>query len=190
MSLGSEGTKTRVMDALKEGSVSLLHIAAHGTLQAANKHDVTLGELKLASGQSIYAVDVQSMQLDVMELVVLSGCETGAGERRNWRDGRAGNVSESEGVVGWYRAFLVAGARTVIASLWKVPDCSATMLMQRFYAGLLATDSTGCRRTVSKGTALREAMMWMREQPAFANPVHWAPFVLVGDAFSSLQLPF
>jgi CHAT domain-containing protein len=167
--------------------VALWHVATHGTLAAAAKHDLTLGELVLAHGESLYASEVQSMPLKAMELAVLSGCTTGAGVRRDFGAGKAGNVSESEGVVGWYRALLVAGARTVIASLWKVSDQSTNQFMTRFYANLLAADGNG-KRTMSKGAALREAMLWLRAQSGFKDPMHWAPFILVGDAFSPLQL--
>jgi CHAT domain-containing protein len=180
MRTGSAGTKRAAFEALSSGAVSVVHLATHGTLATADKYELTKGELKMAGGQSLYAAEVQAMPLERMDLAVLSGCETGTGKQQNWDLMEAGNVTESEGVVGWYRAFLVAGARTVVASLWKVEDNSTRLLMERFYANMLTK--------MPKGAALREAMLWLRQQKGYSDPAFWAPFILVGDAFSPLRL--
>jgi CHAT domain-containing protein len=107
---------------------------------------------------------VDSMRLDA-DLVTLSGCETGLG---------AGD--RGEGLVGLSRAFQIAGARTVAASLWSVSDRSTKELMTRFYRGLA--------RGLRKDDALRDAQRALiaREAgPAFARPWHWAAFELFGD---------
>ena len=75
----------------------------------------------------VTAADVLNMDLRNTELVVLSACETGVGE-----------VVTHEGVFGLHRAFLLAGARTLVTSLWKVPDRKTQELMSNFYENLLA----------------------------------------------------
>ncbi|MFN8572129.1 MAG: CHAT domain-containing tetratricopeptide repeat protein [Gemmatimonadaceae bacterium] len=104
--------------------------------------------------------DIVSMDLTATELVVLSACESGLGD-----------VVTGEGVMGLRRAFAVAGARTLVVTLWKVPDEQTQSLMAAFYNGL----------TSGKGRAesLREAQRQLRaEYPA---PYYWAAFICQGD---------
>src|SRR5262249_6458200 len=84
----------------------------------------------------VSAEDVTGLELLDAALVVLSACETGLGE-----------VRAGEGVFGLRRAFQLAGARTVVMSLWKVPDEATRELMAAFYRRLLAG--------VSRAEALR-----------------------------------
>jgi CHAT domain-containing protein len=94
------------------------------------------------------AAEVESLSLRKVELVVLSACETGLGK-----------TAGGEGLLGLQRAFQVAGARTVVASLWSVPDQATKMLMVRFYENLWT-------KKMSKLEALREAQLWMLEHGA------------------------
>ncbi|HSS49137.1 MAG TPA: CHAT domain-containing tetratricopeptide repeat protein [Thermoanaerobaculia bacterium] len=99
----------------------------------------------------------------VADLVVLSACETALG-----KDVRG------EGVVGLTRAFLHAGARRVLVSLWPVEDRATADLMRRFYAGLF-------RDGLTPAAALRQAQDDLRRQPNRQAPHYWAGFVLQGD---------
>jgi len=117
------------------------------------------------------ALDVCGLNLYGTELVTLSACDTGVGE-----------VRRGEGVFGLRRAFHQAGARSLVMSLWKVPDVETQLLMERFYHHLLAGQP--------KPDALREAQLSLihelREgilQPAygFAHPLFWAAFICQGD---------
>jgi CHAT domain-containing protein/tetratricopeptide (TPR) repeat protein len=119
------------------------------------------------------ALEVQALDLRQVELAVLSACETGLGE-----------TAGGEGLLGLQRAFQVAGARSVVASLWKVPDEATRNLMSAFYRNLWEGKK-------GRLEALREAQLWMmREgQVRGARPVakgrlapeYWAAFVLSGD---------
>ena len=131
------------------------------------------------------ALEVAEMDLGSVELATLSACETGLGA-----------TGGGEGLLGLQRAFQAAGAKTVIAGLWKVPDEATQVLMSRFYDNLW-------QKRMSKVEALREAQLWMlreggqpnsrstrglavdEDQPAEIGkrlpPYYWAAFVLSGD---------
>jgi CHAT domain-containing protein len=96
------------------------------------------------------------------DLVVLSACDTGRGERKS-----------GEGIVGLTWALFVAGAPSQIVSQWAVNDASTAQLMQSFYANL--------RGGKSKGDALREAELSLMKEAAHSHPYYWAPFILIGD---------
>jgi CHAT domain-containing protein len=106
------------------------------------------------------AEDVCAMNLVGTQLVVLSACETGLGEYRT-----------GEGVFGLRRAFELAGARSLIMSLWHVPSGPTRELMQELYRHLLL----GKRRS----HALREAQRVLRRR--YPETFYWGAFVLSGD---------
>jgi CHAT domain-containing protein/tetratricopeptide (TPR) repeat protein len=124
-----------------------------------------------SSGQDdgiLTALEVEALDLNSVDLAVLSACETGLGEEAG-----------GEGLLGLQRAFQIAGARTVVSSLWTVPDEPTSLLMQRFYDNLW-------RRRMPKIEALREAQIWMLSGGSTAEradvpPANWAAFVLTGD---------
>jgi CHAT domain-containing protein len=116
------------------------------------------------------ALEAKNLDLWGTELVVLSACETGLGQ-----------VSPvGEGVLGLRRAFQAAGARTVLASLWRVPDAHTSRLMTRFYESWLSGKG--------KAEALREAQLKLiaelrkEEDPRrkSAPPLYWAGFICHG----------
>jgi hypothetical protein len=106
------------------------------------------------------AEDVTGLDLLATELVVLSACETGLGR-----------VHVGEGVFGLRRAFVLAGAKTLVMSLWKVPDEPTRELMEDFYGRLLA--GTG------RAEALREAQLGMKAR--YPDPFFWGTFICQGD---------
>jgi CHAT domain-containing protein/tetratricopeptide (TPR) repeat protein len=98
------------------------------------------------------------------DLVTLSACRTGLGQ-----------LLKGEGIIGLTRAFLYAGAESVVVSLWNVNDIATATLMKAFYKNL--------QQGLSKDEALRQAKLALirGQQPAWRHPYYWAPFVLVGD---------
>jgi CHAT domain-containing protein/tetratricopeptide (TPR) repeat protein len=106
------------------------------------------------------AEDVTGMDLSATELVVLSACETGLGQ-----------VHTGEGVFGLRRAFVLAGARTLIMSLWKVADEPTEELMADFYRRLLAGEG--------RAEALRQAQLALKGH--YPDPCFWGAFVCLGD---------
>jgi len=112
------------------------------------------------------ALEASGLYLIGTELVVLSACQTGIGE-----------VQSGEGVFGLRRAFQHAGARSLITSMFAIPDGSTVTLMERFYENWLSGQS--------KSTALRNASLSVlterREKHESTHPLFWGGFILVGD---------
>jgi CHAT domain-containing protein len=105
---------------------------------------------------------VLSLHLDA-DLVTLSACQTALGKL------------SGDGVIGLSRAFLVAGARSVLVSQWKVDDEATRDLMTAFYTRYL-------KEGLGKAQALRAAMNDLRSNSnaQYAHPNKWAAFTLVG----------
>ena len=106
------------------------------------------------------AEDVSGLDLLDTDLVVLSACETGLGE-----------VRVGEGVFGLRRAFVLAGAKTLVMSLWKVPDQQTQELMEDFYRRLL--------EGVPRAEALRQAQLALKAR--YPNPLYWGAFICQGE---------
>lgn len=108
----------------------------------------------------VTAEKILGMRLPGTDLVTLSACETGVGD-----------ITAGEGVFGLKRAFILAGARTVVLSLWSVPSRETTELMTEFYR-LMAAGSP-------KAAALRQAQRTMLKK--YPHPFYWGAFQLVGS---------
>jgi CHAT domain-containing protein len=113
------------------------------------------------------AEEVAGLNLEGVEWVVLSACDTGLGE-----------IRLGEGVFGLRRAFRVAGARTLIMSLWPVDDESGRRWMRALYEGRLL-------RGLSTADAVREASLaFLRQQRLkreSTHPFYWGAFLAAGD---------
>src|SRR6266446_187682 len=137
----------------------IIHLATHGQsrLDAPN-----FSYVRLADGQ-LNAIDAFSLDLKACELVTLSGCETGLA--------LSGGGDEQ---LGLGRAFLAAGAPSLVMSLWPVEDNATNELMQLFYHYLLKGES--------KAQALRAAQCSLlhRADSTYTHPYFWAAFRLVG----------
>jgi CHAT domain-containing protein len=166
---GADATRARLLALPELREAGLLHLATHGV---ANENEPGRSGLWLAPDAvpagtaavpGFLAVD-DIMGLGLRsELVTLSACETGLGR-----------LERGEGVLGLTRAFLVAGARSVVVSLWRVNDRSTALLMDGFYQGLL-------RRGLAREEALAEAKRTLLSASETRSPYYWAPFVMVGE---------
>ena len=161
--VGRQATKAEVMKRMS--SVGLIHIAAHG-----NKHT---GEIALCPNPGwtsnfphkkdyiLRMSDVQEANLRA-RLVVLSCCHSGRGR-----------ILKGEGVVGIARAFLAAGARSVLVSLWAIDDEATMVFMKSFYQHL--------KEGKTASAAVQESMKFLRESKDYSGMRYWAPFQLIGD---------
>jgi len=113
------------------------------------------------------AQEIACLDLSGARWAVLSACDTGTGE-----------VLTGEGVFGLQRAFRVAGARTVVTSLWSVRDETTRQWMEAFYRAGVAEDMTAVDAV---GAASRELLREGRQQGETEHPFYWGAFVSTGD---------
>jgi CHAT domain-containing protein/tetratricopeptide (TPR) repeat protein len=152
---------------LEIGRYRVVHFATHGVFDDENPE---LSGIYLSlfnrRGQAqpgfLGLHDIYSLRLPV-ELVVLSACNTALGK-----------LVKVEGLVGIVRGFMYAGAKRVVASLWKVDDEATAELMRLFYLEMF-------RQNRSPAAALRQAQLTMRQQERWRAPFYWAGFVLQGE---------
>jgi CHAT domain-containing protein len=145
-------------------SFPIVHLATHAEadLQDPERSFVLLAPT--AENQSydyLFSKEVSSLPFRT-DLVTLSACDTNVGV-----------FIPGEGLRGFPEAFLSAGARSVLSSLWAVGDVSTEQLMNRFYSELRSGNSAA--------EALRRAKLEFVAHPESSHPAHWAPFVLNGD---------
>ena len=183
---GNGATESAVAAAM--AGKALVHVATHGFFAAGSCKSavddgvgydpMVLSGLVLAGANRpadpeapedgiLTASEVASRDLTDTGVVVLSACETGLGE-----------VASGQGVLGLRRAFAVAGARTLVMSLWSVGDAETAALMDGLYQRHLE------RRSVPVALALREAQLDVLAHQRAVGAVHpfaWAAFVAAGD---------
>ena len=160
---GRQATKREVLKRLS--SVSLVHFAAHGCMEtgeiALTPDPDRISTVPTKKEDYILTIrDVLNVQLRA-KLVVLSCCHSGRGEIK------------AEGVVGIARAFMGAGARSVVVSLWAIDDEATLEFMKCFYQHLAEGKPAS--------ESLNLAMKSLRESDKFRDIKHWAPFSLIGD---------
>jgi CHAT domain-containing protein/uncharacterized protein HemY len=115
----------------------------------------------------VTAEKILSLKLKGTDMVVLSACNTGVGE-----------VKRGEGVFGLRRAFTQAGAKSLVMSMWSVPDKETTELMVEFYKNILSDKMNRC--LALRQAALKE-MKIVKERYGHANPFFWGAFVFMGE---------
>ncbi len=181
----------------------ILHIATHGFFHSDTSKNINpllfsglllSGANKTLSGQQneqvedgiLTAYEAMNLNLDNTDLVVLSACETGLGEIKN-----------GEGVYGLQRAFKVAGAKSIIMSLWKVSDQATQELMVSFYKNWMGPTQPPRREGENANAALnpplrggkggtvglRSAFLKAQKElkAKYPEPFYWGAFVMVGE---------
>jgi CHAT domain-containing protein len=112
------------------------------------------------AGTLVTSFELAGLDLWGTELVVLSACDTGRGE-----------IELGQGIYGPRRALVIAGAETVVTSLWMVNDETTRLLMESYYRNLRAGQG--------RSEALRDAMLTLRK--TYPHPHYWAPFITLGQ---------
>jgi CHAT domain-containing protein len=215
--LGSDASE-QCLEALAQAgrlkSYRYLHLATHGLIDLAEPQRSALllardrlpdplaqaqAGKKVYEGRLTTADMLHDWQLEA-ELVTLSACETALGPEGG-----------GDGFIGFSQALLLAGARSLVVSLWRVDDTATALLMTRFYENLLGKRD-GLAQPLPKAEALREAKAWLREltggqvaeqvarlpqlerggerkrdvaaadpQRPYGHPYYWSAFILIGD---------
>lgn len=162
--LGQEAKEENVKTSSALANARRIHFATHGLISERRPQYsglvLTLDDDPREDGLlQVYEIFNLKLQAD---LVVLSACQTGLGQQL-----------KGEGIIGLTRAFMYAGAPSVVVSLWRVADASTAELMVGFYQQLDRGDD--------KAEALRRAKLELMRNPRYAHPYFWAPFVLAGE---------
>jgi CHAT domain-containing protein len=143
----------------------VLHLAVHGfvDMQFPERSALVLGADPRSGDDGLLQVrEIIRLRLKA-ELTALSACDTGVGK-----------LQGQEGISNLVEAFLVAGSRSVVASLWSADDTFASALMQRFYRHLADGRDTS--------SALRDAKIeLLNEYGDQVSPYYWAAFIPVGE---------
>ncbi len=182
--------------ALSSWSPNIIHLATHGFFwteeEAKNRSYVTFlskekNQSMFKTGESMYrsglffsganiglmgnklpddvedgvltAKEISTLNLGNVDMVVMSACQSGLGD------------TYGEGVFGLQRGFKLAGAKSLLMSLWKVDDKATQLLMTEFYNQLLSGKS--------KTESLRTAQNFVRSYPEYQDPEYWAGFILL-----------
>jgi len=163
--IAKEATKQKFIDIAHR--FNILHLAMHGSLNDENPlySNLTFTATADSADNSLFASDLYNIELNA-GLVVLSACNTGAGE-----------LQKGEGVMSLSRAFTYAGAKSLLMSLWEVPDKSTAIIMQNFFTQLKKGDSNDKSLQTAK-------LDFIKNYPEQAHPIHWAGFVPSGNMIS------
>lgn len=146
---------------------SILHLATHGVLDnnsPFNSYVLLAPNEATGDDGRLEAWEILEMNLP-SELVFLSACETARGQSRS-----------GEGLIGLSWSLMVAGARNVAVSQWKVESASTTDLTVEFYKNLKQNGGA------NKAESLRRAELKLRRNALTAHPFYWAGFVLIGES--------
>jgi CHAT domain-containing protein len=158
-------TNSAFTDRVSAISYPIVHLATHG--QFSSQEDKTFiltwdGKIKVNQLSSLLKT-VELSRDNSLELLVLSACETAQGDDRS--------------ALGLAGVAVRSGARSTVATLWRVNDDASATLMTQFYDQLIQASKTG----ISKAEALRRAQLAILKNPEYKSPYYWAAYVLLGN---------
>lgn len=152
-------------------SARVLHFACHAFVDNNDPYGSLLSlSPPLETAGFVRAADVMSSWRLQADLVMLAACNTNVGALQRY-----------EGVFGLARAFLVAGARTVGATLWQISDEATHAFAKAFYAHYA--------KGMAKDESLRQAQLALRKDRRFSDPYFWSGFVIIGDYQNGVGAP-
>ena len=160
--LNDKLTETSLTTKVKNSYTNVVHLATHGQFSSRLEDTFLLtwdGQINIKELSELLR-NRQSKQSQNIDLLVLSACDTAAGDNR--------------AVLGLAGLAVKSGARSTIASLWPVKDRATVALMNSFYDNLLKSGTT-------KAEALRQAQIEIMQKTDFHEPFFWSAFVLVGN---------
>jgi CHAT domain-containing protein len=150
-----------VSQALAKGRYSIVHIATHGQFKADHRESFLLAyDAPLTMSELEATVSSRRYNNEPIELLMLSACETAAGDDR--------------AALGLAGVALKAGARSAVATLWAINDDATSQLVTRFYEELKAGK-------VTKAQALRTAQLQLIGDQRYSHPAVWSPFLMLGN---------
>ncbi|MEO1428611.1 MAG: CHAT domain-containing protein [Cyanobacteria bacterium J06633_8] len=155
-------TEATLSTKVKNGAANVVHLATHGQFSSRLEDTFLLtwdGQINIKELSELLR-NRQSRESKNIDLLVLSACDTAAGDNR--------------AVLGLAGLAVKSGARSTIASLWPVKDKATVTLMNSFYESLL-------KPGITKAEALREAQIDLMKNTDFKEPFFWSAFVLVGN---------
>ncbi|MFN6480831.1 CHAT domain-containing protein [Nostoc sp. DedQUE07] len=154
-------TSTNLAKTINAQAFRVVHLATHGQFSSKAKDTFILaadGRINVSELDSLLKSREQKLT-EPVELLVLSACETAAGDNR--------------AALGLAGVALRAGARSTLASLWQIGDDSTALFIDEFYRQLVTGKTTA--------EALRFAQLKLLEAPEYNRPMYWAPYVIVGN---------
>ena len=154
-----------IASVLTESTPTVVHLATHGQFSSRAEETFLLaydGKIDVNELRSLLRSETADLgEQDVIELLVLSACETARGDER--------------AALGLAGMAIRAGARSTLATLWKADDRATADLVSEFYRQFFV------EQTGNKAIALREAQLHLLKNTRFKHPRYWAPFVLLGN---------
>ena len=154
-------------------NADLVHLACHGSIGNVPRESALLLAAAGSSSGALKASDIEAVPLR-SAVVFLSACRSGAGR------------PTADGTIGLSRAFLAAGAKAVVASLWNVPDLSTRVLVESFYdAYLSGSDVASSLQQAALATRQTLADLWRYPTPQEVHPLEWGSFFVLGEGTAS-----